>query len=399
MARQDTSQRAYLSNEQLQKLTGWDRRMTEDYQGIQRDTSSLFTDADEFELAIQNNANNIQINADDISTNADNIQTNADDIQTNSDNIQTNTGNIQINVDNILSLEFRVFGDVRPDGYDDTTTTYNPGDFVVDPDADPQNYYQALVLMTLPAGAFVAANWRKISLVDLALEITELEFRVFGSARPAAYDDTSTSYSPGDYVVNPSSGLQNYYQNEIAVAAPAGVFNALLWRSVSLRDLAIELVNLEFRVFGEVRPAVYDDTSTSYSIGDKVVNPNSALQNYYIAKIAIPAPAGAFNASAWKEKSLINSVTFDDIATPSIYGVVKKMALVNNAIASVVSVVSPDVLAAPVAYSQVHIDTIVSLINELKAGVNQLVVDVNLDAVQFNELLTNSKLTDQMSSI
>lgn len=59
MARQDDTQRAFLSNEQLKKLTGWDRNMIEDYQGIQRDTTLLFDDADTFERDIDENTNNI----------------------------------------------------------------------------------------------------------------------------------------------------------------------------------------------------------------------------------------------------------------------------------------------------------------------------------------------------
>lgn len=89
MARQDSSQRARLSNEQLKRLTKWDRLLIEDYQGIQNDTNVLFDDADAFEIAITLNAENIAINVVAIELNADNIQINTDNIQINADDIES----------------------------------------------------------------------------------------------------------------------------------------------------------------------------------------------------------------------------------------------------------------------------------------------------------------------
>ena len=136
-------------------------------------------------------------------------------------------------------------------------------------------------------------------------------------------------------------------------------------------------------------------------------------------------------------------VGFNDLATDLLFGLVKQMLLVTdanesnvnidspnatvstvnvvspNAIVSTVSVASPDVALAPAAYNQTFTDTIVTMVNELKGDVNQLVSDVNPSAtlsneikgdvnqlvadinasiVQLNELLTNSKASDQMSS-
>ncbi len=52
MARQESTRRAYLSNEQLQRLTGWERRMVEDYQGIQADSTAIFDDLDAIETTL-----------------------------------------------------------------------------------------------------------------------------------------------------------------------------------------------------------------------------------------------------------------------------------------------------------------------------------------------------------
>jgi hypothetical protein len=126
-----------------------------------------------------------------------------------------------------------------------------------------------------------------------------------------------------------------------------------------------------------------------------------------------------------------NIIGDQDFATVLLFGLVKQMAQVANAVdstvsvdavdatISTVSVDSPDVVAAPVAYDQTFTDTIVTLINELKADVNQVVTDVNPSATlsneiksdvnqlvidlndsiaQLNELLSNSQTSGQMTT-
>lgn len=99
----------------------------------------------------------------------------------------------------------------------------------------------------------------------------------------------------------------------------------------------------------------------------------------------------------------------DDLATLLAAGLVKMSVLVDdavNATSSSVSVDSPDVSTAPVAYDQVHIESIVALANETKAKVNILVTDFNtvvteVDAIvtQLNDLITKSKTAGQMSNV
>ncbi len=115
-----------------------------------------------------------------------------------------------------------------------------------------------------------------------------------------------------------------------------------------------------------------------------------------------------------------NIVGFNDAATALLFGLVKQMVLVANAVdstvdvtspdatvsivsvtspnatTSTVSVTSPDVAAAPVAYDQTFTNTIVTLVNELKGDVNQLVADVNPSATLANELKgdVNQLVTD-----
>jgi hypothetical protein len=118
-------------------------------------------------IDIAANAAAIVVNAAAILVNAGNIATNATNIGTNATNIATNVTNIALNVQNILNLEHRVLGDSRPALYDPTSTTYAVGDYVVNPDADNQNYYIALEAIAAPAGVFAPAKWSEVSLKSI----------------------------------------------------------------------------------------------------------------------------------------------------------------------------------------------------------------------------------------
>lgn len=126
-----------------------------------------------------------------------------------------------------------------------------------------------------------------------------------------------------------------------------------------------------------------------------------------------------------------NVVGFNDLATTLSVGLVKQMESVSNAsnssasvtspnaTLSSVSITSPSIATAPATYDQTFIDTIVTLVNELKLGTNQIVTDVNPTATlanelkadvnqivsdinasiaQLNELLANSKASGQMET-
>ena len=79
-----------------------------------------------------------------------------------------------------------------------------------------------------------------------------------------------------------------------------------------------------------------------------------------------------------------SNVGDEDFCTTLVGGVVKLMALVNDASASTVSVTNPDATAAPVAYDQAAAQTAVTLVNELKGDVNDLVTDLTLDRIRFS---------------
>ena len=83
-----------------------------------------------------------------------------------------------------------------------------------------------------------------------------------------------------------------------------------------------------------------------------------------------------------------DNVGNQDFATALVGGVVNLSALVADAVESTVSVDSPDAI---------DLATVITLANELKGDVNQLVTDLNNSIVQFNALLDAMKTAKQMS--
>ena len=77
-----------------------------------------------------------------------------------------------------------------------------------------------------------------------------------------------------------------------------------------------------------------------------------------------------------------------DFATAGTGGVVNLAAAVVDAVASVVSVDSPDATDLP---------TVITLSNEMKGDVNQVVTDLNNSLTQLNILLANMRTANQLT--
>jgi hypothetical protein len=137
------------------------------------------------------------------------------------------------------------------------------------------------------------------------------------------------------------------------------------------------------------------------NINNIAVNSNDILQN--------ANDLGDHEALEEAHGSNGNIVGFNDLATELAVGLVKQMALIadaTDATESTVSVDSPDATTAPATYNQAQVESIVTLANETKADVNQLVSDLNTVVGEingivslFNELLTNSKNSGQMNNV
>jgi hypothetical protein len=72
------------------------------------------------------------------------------------------------------------------------------------------------------------------------------------------------------------------------------------------------ILDLEYRVFGDTRPGEYDEDA-GYSANDYVVNPSGDPQSYYRAINDIAEPAGAFNPSLWRKVSLIDNDAYIEL--------------------------------------------------------------------------------------
>ena len=156
-------------------------------------------------------------------------------------------------------------------------------------------------------------NANEIEIQNNAEDIENLEYRVFGDDRPSIYLESGQSYVVGSYVVSPTNDPQKYYRARVNISDPAGTFDSTLWQEVTLQGLVQEVINLEYRAYGNVPPSVYDQ-SAGYLTGDKVLNPFGEPNNYYRAKEDIAAPAGAFNSALWQEMSIsANSDQIEDI--------------------------------------------------------------------------------------
>ena len=81
------------------------------------------------------------------------------------DDNDQNKEDIATNKQNALDLEYRVFGNNRPEAYDEAIG-YSANDYIINPSSNPQSYYRAISDITLPAGTFDPLLWKKVSLID-----------------------------------------------------------------------------------------------------------------------------------------------------------------------------------------------------------------------------------------
>lgn len=130
--------------------------------------------------AIDNNYEEISSTAEQVAQNVLDISANVLAISNNAVAISNNTGSIgknalaisqnaeaiAINLQNILNLEYRSFGESRPDAYKTSGVAYAVGDPVVYPDTDPQSYYLCDATISDPAGVFDPLLWVKKSIAD-----------------------------------------------------------------------------------------------------------------------------------------------------------------------------------------------------------------------------------------
>ena len=91
-------------------------------------------------------------------------------------------------------------------------------------------------------------------------------------------------------------------------------------------------------------------------------------------------------------------VGFNDLADETTDGLVKRMALIADAVDSLVNITTADIGPAPAAYDQSYTQLVADLTNENKAAANQLSTDLNAAIAVINNLLAESKTSGQMTT-
>lgn len=91
-------------------------------------------------------------------------------------------------------------------------------------------------------------------------------------------------------------------------------------------------------------------------------------------------------------------VGFNDTADESTVGLVRRMALITDAVDTTVDIVTTDIGAAPATYDQTYTQSVTDLTNENKAAINQLASDLNDAIAVLNNLLSESQTSGQMTA-
>lgn len=132
-----------------------------------------------------------------------------------------------------------------------------------------------------------------------------------------------------------------------------------------------------------------DDAHAASAISYDNTTSGLAATNAQAAIDEVDANLDTHTASESAHGVTGDNIGTEDYAQPSIGGAVLLAALVTDAVDSTVSVDSPDATDLP---------TVITLANETKADVNQLVTDLNNVVTQLNEFLANNKTAKQMAS-
>ncbi len=167
--------------------------------------------------------------------------------------------------------------------------------------------YKALEIILAPAGAFDPTKWQELSIEAADREITAAFLEVVsqinevrGATDYADYD-TTLNYVVGNKA---ASGGKAYICIQ-PTPTPAGAFDPLDWRELSIEELdrTVNSGTIEVdAIRGAAAYAEYDDTTSSYTVGDRILESVTRLN--YEAMEVIGAPAGAFDPTKWRELSV-----------------------------------------------------------------------------------------------
>ena len=129
-------------------------------------------------------------------------------------------------------------------------------------------------------------------------------------------------------------------------------------------------------------------------IAENAVNIQTNVDAILFLTNALDTHVNAFQAHG----SNGDIVGFNDTADEATVGLVRRMALIADAVDTTVDIVTSDIGAAPATYDQTYTQSVTDLTNENKAAINQLASDLNDAIAVLNSLLSESQTSGQMTA-
>lgn len=136
-----------------------------------------------------------------------------------------------------------------------------------------------------------------------------------------------------------------------------------------------------------------DIVQNALGIAQNAVNIQANVDAILFLTNALDTHVNAFQAHG----SNGDIVGFNDTADETTVGLVRRMALIADAVDTTVNIVTTDIGTAPATYDQTYTQSVTDLTNENKAAINQLASDLNDAIAVLNNLLSESQTSGQMT--
>lgn len=193
-----------------------------------------------------------------------------------------------------------------------------------------------------------------------------------------------TSYKGGNAIDNNITTLEELIsQVETNVQAISENVKAI---STNAENIAINSADIATNSAAIVQNAL--------GIAQNVINIQANADAILFLTTSLDTHVNAFQAHG----SNGDIVGFNDVADETIVGLVRRMALIANAVDTTVNIVTTDIGAAPATYDQNYTQSVTDLTNENKAAINQLASDLNNAIAVLNNLLSESQTSGQMTA-
>jgi len=216
-------------------------------------------------------------------------------------------------------------------------------------------------------------------LIDIALHNVQIELNTTQSGAGLNTDGTYTA-DPLSHYISTATSLKN----------ADSLMDAQLFSTQSELDTAESGAGLNSGgTYSADATTHYLTTATSLKDADKKLD--TELYNHSQLSATHGGNSAAHGSNG-------NIVGFNDTATETLYGLVKRCALIADASMSTTAITTADIATAPVLYDQTYTNTMASLINENKSKVNSIVTDLGNVVTKINDILAKMKTANQMTT-